>query len=308
MKTTKTTFPKHAIGLCLALILGSGCAKKEQISGDSEIDSQEAAAESAIVAIGGAADDQEGSSFAAYRTEKADKWNAIAVLLAPSAQAAGGVCRRAIFEGCSNGVKSIEYDSCSVGFSGYTITGNVTLTFSNSTCSLSAAGDSVLRTNRATITGPRGASIQNSSADRVSGVDGSSIGGGTRLSRTASGWTIDVLGQHKIATGRAGRQLFDVSVKTVAPLQITGSLARSNRLVSSGQVDVHHNLAKFKASFVPTNLQYSNSCCHPVSGTLGVTYSGSINGSGTVTFNGCGSATLARANGSSSTISLSHCE
>jgi hypothetical protein len=306
MKSAKSSFQKQLIGLSAILVLGAGCAKKEQAA-TTEVDAQEAAVESAVLSIGGAADDQEGASFAAYRTERNDKWNTIAVLLNPPARAAGGSCRRAIFESCNDGFKTIEYDSCAVGL-GITITGSVQLAFSNTTCSLANTGDSVLRTNRATVSGPRGGSIQNSSADRVSSVDGTSIGGGSRLERTASGWTIDILGQHKVASTRNGRSLFDVSVKTAAPIQITGSLSRAGRIVNSGQVDVHHNLAKFKASFVPNQLQYSNTCCHPVSGSLGVTYSGSVTGNATVTFNGCGSATLTRGSGSPTSISLSHCE
>lgn len=293
--------------LVLALVSTAGCADKLKTQSASEMDPHEAAIESAVTTVDGMADDQDGGSFASYRTEKSNRYDAIAALLrGQQAQAAGG-CGRAVFQACVNGVKSIEYDSCEINGTRFVLDGSVNLTYSDLSCALSATGDSVTRTFRTKITGPRGGSVEHFSSERDVRLANGPVGGGGKLTKSATGWSVDVLGHHAVGTLPNGRPLFDVSLKTAAPLQVSGSLARAGRIVDGGQLDVYHNLAGFKASFVPSQLQYSNTCCHPVSGSLSITYTGSITGSAVVTFNGCGDASLNRA-GSVRRFLLSYCQ
>jgi hypothetical protein len=130
--------------------------------------------------------------------------------------------------------------------------------------------------------------------------------GGGRLTKTAGGWSVEILGKHKELTFR-GRKLVDLSISTPTALQVTGSLSRQSRVINSGSYQVVHNLAGFTAVYVPQNLTYESSCCHPVSGSLSVTFTGSVTGSGSVTFNGCGQASLTR-NGQTQDIGLNYCE
>jgi hypothetical protein len=118
---------------------------------------------------------------------------------------------------------------------------------------------------------------------------------------------MDLHGKHHSFVGRRGREVYNVSLRTLQPIVITGGLSRANRLVNSGQIEVNHNLAKFTALITPSNIQWSSDCCHPVSGSLSVTYSGSKTGTSTVTFQGCGSAQV-NDNGQSEDIELSYCE
>jgi len=77
--------------------------------------------------------------------------------------------------------------------------------------------------------------------------------------------------------------------------------------MNGGSLEVNHNLAGFTAIFTPSNLQWSAGCCHPVAGSLAVTYSGSKTGTATVSFNGCGSATVNQ-DGQSQAVEFSYCE
>ena len=297
---------KTKIYLLAALLFTTACAEKDVATLDTTVSATDASAEAAIQAIGGVADEQEGSSFAAVRSERDGKWSAIAALLTPPAQAAGA-CARARFQACVNGVRSIDYASCSIAGSAFLLSGNVTLTYSTPACLLDSVGDSVTRTYDVTVTGPRRGRVRNFSSNKTSGVDGSSIGGGGRLTKTASGWDAEVLGRNVVGSMPNGRTLFDISVKTTSPVQISGNLARAGRVLNGGAIEVHHNLAGFKATYVPSQVQYSNNCCHPVSGSWSVTYSGSITGSASIMFNGCGNATLTRG-GVASALELTYCE
>jgi hypothetical protein len=156
------------------------------------------------------------------------------------------------------------------------------------------------------IVGPRGGTVTNASSTS-SDYTGASYGGGGRLTKTASGYDLDILGKHKSLTYNS-KSIFNISIRTLSTMQVTGGLSRSSRTLNGGQLQINHNLAKFTATIVPTNLQYSNTCCHPISGSLALTYSGSKTGSATITFSsGCGVASKTE-NGQSSQVELSYCE
>ena len=75
---------------------------------------------------------------------------------------------------------------------------------------MATAGDQVVRTYDYDISGPYG------------GVLSVTSEGGGRLTKTAGGWTVEILGKRKELTLR-GRKILDLSISTPSPLQITGS-------------------------------------------------------------------------------------
>jgi hypothetical protein len=284
-----------------ALLLLPACGKNLANSTSDTVDPVEASVESGVSAADGMADDQEGSTYAALRAPSQNLF--LDMISIPSAQAAA--CLRAVSMACNAGVRTSNYTDCSGVNSTRDFNGSVTLTYRQAACTMASNGDTVTRTYNVAITGPRGGVITNSS-DAHTNYLGASISGGGRLTKSAAGFDLDIMGKNKIFT-RNSRTLFDVSVHTSSPVNVLGSLSRASRTLDGGAIVVDHNLAKFTATFIPSNLQYSASCCHPVSGSMSVTYSGSKTGTGTVTFNGCGTASV-NSNGSTQDIALSYCE
>ena len=123
--------------------------------------------------------------------------------------------------------------------------------------------------------------------------DNTPVGGGQVLMKNASDFTLKNLGMHKIFTTANGKVFYDHSLKTSADLHFS-SLPRSTRTLTSGTIDVYHNLLKYKASFAVTSpLSFSADCCYPVAGQLNVTLSGLFAGTATVGFHSsCGSASV----------------
>lgn len=279
--------------LLLTAISLVGCnAKKDE---NDAISADTAVTESVASALSSLADEQSGASMA-----KAER--TLMTLLVPRAYAE--VCQRPFYESCQSGLKSDTYNSCPLYLG--TISGEASLNYSNVSCSLSSSGQSVSRNYDFTVTGPRGGTYSVSS-DTYQDYKGDSYGGGETLTKTISGWSVEILGRHKAFTTRRGREGYNVSIRTLQPYDITGSLARSSRTVDGGQIEVNHNLAGFTATITPSQIQWDNNCCHPVSGTLSVTYSGARTGSASIEFQGCGSAQIVRA-GQTENLGLSYCE
>jgi len=287
--------------LILVLLLTlTACAEKKA---EDSYDELEASVESGVTVIDGLADDQSNGAFASNRKTAETYAYEIQNLLLPQAWAAS--CSRAATAPCVSGVKSESYVSCDLPYSSRKLSGLNTLTYSDAACGLSNNGDQVERTYDLTLTGVAGGDLHISSASHTD-YRGNSIGGGGRLTKVSGGWQVEVMGKNKSFV-RNGREWFNVSARTTAPVAITGSLSRASRVVNGGSYEVIHNKAKFVAAYTPSNLTYSSACCHPISGTMSVAYSGSVNGSGLVTFNGCGSATLEK-DGLSRQITLNYCE
>jgi hypothetical protein len=198
--------------------------------------------------------------------------------LLPAAHATG--CWSIGFSACANGVRERDFGNCTLGSA--ELAGSATLTFSNDTCSLANTGDSVTREAEFTLTGRRNATL------RVS-----SEGGGQIVTRTATGWSYRVLGMHRVMTTAAGRTFFDIETRTLADIGVTGS-SRSTRVVSGGELEVRHNLAKYTTVLAPNELAWSATCNCPVSGTLSGT-STSDDGeakTASIAITGCGRATV----------------
>jgi len=285
--------------LILSLLIVSSCAKKSLDETSTSVDANTAETESALTAVSGTLDEQSGSSFSTYKSEKSHLFS----LLINQSQASE--CMRPVFASCSSSVRTMDYVGCSLGSSSKTLSGQASLTYSNPSCVLSADGDSVTRTYDISISGPRGGVITLGSAVK-SDYRGTSYGGGGRITQTASGHDLDILGKHKVLSFK-GINLYDVSIRTLAPLQITGGLSRSARNIVSGQLEINHNKAERTAVWTFNNLQYSSSCCHPVSGSIDIAWTGSKVGTGQINFQGCGIAELTE-DGQSQSIEMSYCE
>lgn len=279
--------------LVLTTVSLISCNQKQE---ESDIISEDTAiTESVSTALSSLADEQSGASMA--RAE-----NPLITLLLPRAVADS--CQRPFYVSCQSGFKSETYDSCPLYLG--KIDGEAQLAYSNGSCSLTTAGQSVSRSYDFTVTGPRGGTYYVTS-DTAQDYKGDTYGGGEVLSKTMGGWTVDILGRHKSFVSRRGREAYNVSLRTLQAYTITGSLSRSSRLVNGGQIEVNHNLAGLTALIEPNQVQWSSSCCHPVSGSLTITYSGSRTGSASIEFLGCGAAQIVRA-GQIQNIGLSYCE
>lgn len=288
---------------CMFLI---SCGKaKDAATGDDSVSDSASLVESSITAVSGVADDQSESSYAHYTPIKS-KYDFISQMLIEPTFAAN--CSRALASNCNNGVRSATLSSCTLGASNLKATGDINLTYSSSSCDMSATNATVTRTYNYDISGPRGGGVITNSSDSHTDYNGNQIGGGAKITKLATGFQIDILGKHKIFNLRS-KKLFDISVKSDAsnPLVFTSSLSRNQRQLQSGKLVVSHNLAKYTAEFTLTNLKWTSVCCHPVEGQISVVYSGSKTGQSTVSFTSCGMAQMEK-DGQIEQLELSYCE
>lgn len=287
--------------LTCALILVSiftGCAKQSTEESDLVISTTTAEVESGSTAVASILDEQAGSNYAV--TTPANK--SIFEHVVPKSYAAN--CMRPYFSICNAGVKAATYSSCEVG--AFTLSGSAQLQYSQNSCSMNMTGDSVTRTYNLERVGPRGGTL-NVSSDTKADYRGSlSYGGGGRITKTVAGFSLDVLGKHKALKVR-DRAVYDISIRTISPLQIVGGLERANRTIQSGQLEVNHNRAGQTAVWTYNNVQFSSQCCHPVSGTIDINWSGAKTGQAQMTFQGCGLAQVTEG-GQSTQVEMSYCE
>ena len=283
-------------GLLLALFFSSlsGCGDSNNLSTDIT-----ETLESGISALSGVIDDHNGTSVLQSQLNS----TSISSL---------ALCSRAQSSSCSGTPaknKEAIYSSCSLGIFGLTVSGNVNLEYSSSSvCSggLTSNADSVTRTYDYSITGPRGGTLRvfSSPQDNYNNV---SISGGGRLTKTASGWDIEILGKNKTLKTVAGREIMNHSVRTTSAIQITGGLSRDSRVAQGGGLEVMHNLAEFTATHSFDQLVWDNTCCHPTSGTITTSLTGAYTGTATTEFTDCGIAKVTMEE-KSRTLDLTYCE
>ncbi len=216
------------------------------------------------------------------------------------------LCTSANFTTCAASARTRDFDNCTIGTT--TWDGMINLAFNQSDCKLDAAGEFVTRTLSSpgmVITGRRGGTIT-ASTDTATTWDGTSVGGGHKLTRTATGFTLSILGIHRSAKTSAGTEFFNISRKTTTDLTITGS-TRNGRVVSAGTIVTYHNLKDFNMAWTPSNLTWTSDCRCPTSGSMTGTATGSVEGTFTMTFaTTCGSVTLDK-DGSSEAVTLDSC-
>jgi hypothetical protein len=272
----------------LALLCAGGCRKP--------LDDQQQVGASTGEVMAGLDESLDGRAVAAFRTPdelRGPLWRRALDALEPSAYAAA--CFPSTFSACAAGVRTRQYDQCTIGPS--TLDGSVTLTFTNAAlCTLVTAGDAVTRTASFTLTGPYGGTLAVSSP-----------GGGQTLTKTAGGFQYTVPGMERVLTGPAGRTLFDISTHTTAPFVITGT-SRADLEIVSGTLEIEHNLADYKVSLEAADLKWSATCNCAVSGSLaGTVETGAEAGkSASVTLTGCGHADVT-IDGDTESVTLDRC-
>lgn len=265
--------------LCLAAV---GCQKAAVAPDSSDVS---ASVEDAVTSLSAILDDQNGSSYASA-FYKPTLQESVSAILLPKAWAAS--CVRPGLLTCSNGLKSTQFDECDQSNGRVKASGQIDLDYSDAACGLTAVGSSVTRTFSYALTGAQNGEL-NVTSDSLEDYRGNLIGGGSTLTRVTGGYQLAILGQHKILT-RNGRQIRNHSLRTLSPIEVSVGLARDQRVISNGELEVAHNLAGMTAVYRSQNLEWSQTCCYPVSGSMTVEYSGSKEGTATIDFLTCGQA------------------
>ena len=210
--------------------------------------------------------------------------------LFPSAY--GDSCWLDGFSVCTADVETRTLSNCNIG--PLSLNGTVTLTWSDPSCVLVAAGDSVTRTGDFTVSDYQGAQLSITSP-----------GGGQQLTDNGTGYSYKVLGMERVATTAGGATLFDISTSTTADLGVSG-VSRATRVVNGGTLVIEHNLLHYGVALTPDELAWSADCNCAVSGSLSGTLSGNASGSYTLEMTGCGTAKLT-VDGKSDNIVLDRC-
>jgi hypothetical protein len=220
----------------------------------------------------------------------------------------------------------LSYNSCSFGNSAATWSGvlqiadatNVTCgTFPNTTLTrqfVTSTSDSTpssgVRTGSdLTITVDHATpNLGNYQGDTIAPTIGAGYGIGVNWAGAPAIRVAMIINQH------VSSPVFDHSV--TGTLGISETNGASNRMVS-GQVVVYHNLVKVKATSTFSNVVYTDVCCLPTDGSISTAFAATsqsgatgqaLDGkSETLTFTGCGTATLTQINGKTIDVTLSHC-
>jgi hypothetical protein len=221
-------------------------------------------------------------------------WQEVRDLVSPSASAASCFTAASAFSACSNGQKTRQFQDCSIGAA--TLSGSVTLAFSETACTMSQANDTVTRTADFTLTGPRAGTLTVSTP-----------GGGQTITRTASGFTYKVGGIERVATDTKGTKLFDITTSTTADIGVTGA-SRKERVMDGGTLHIKHNLANYTVDLTPKQVKWDGTCNCAVSGSWEgtVTTAAGKTEPFTIAITGCGKATVT-AQTKSKDVTLDRC-
>ncbi|OQW53683.1 MAG: hypothetical protein A4S09_07200 [Proteobacteria bacterium SG_bin7] len=219
-------------------------------------------------------------------------------------------CTASVFsDTCVSGGKAAAYTDCTIAGTTKLFSGSVNLQYSDAGCAFTAAGQTVTRLSELVRKITAYETFTTSTGARTD-YRGTVFGGGTRLTKTAGGYELNVLGFNKFYTSQVGAYTHDVSLKTTANITVSDPTATSITF-TGGSLEVVDSTHKFVATYVPTNvlINYST-CCYPASGSLAVTYTaGSLTGSAGISFSStsCGLATLT-VNGDTSAVPLWGCQ
>ena len=212
-----------------------------------------------------------------------------------------------------------NFNGCSTGsYNNISLSGQVYLTFdSPSTCdswvnggSLPTAGSVIRSTTNFSRTYKRLSVTMRSDYDY--NYKSEPIVGGIQTIFSVGSRSVNIIGvtREGVYTSARGVQtpIFHHSIHTPSPLQVSGTKAQGNRVITSGEIQIDHNLAEYSLNAQVSNIAYSSSCCYPTSGTLSFNRSGAISGSLSVTFsNVCGEISYSTPE-ESGTKQLNSCE
>ena len=175
---------------------------------------------------------------------------------------------------CMVNTRTVSYADCSLGR--YSVNGSANLNYdSAATCATASTtrpiSGSVTRTTAGLVlTVPNNAGVLQVTSNSATAYNGEAVGGGARVSfNGANTYSIAILGLNRTRYANDGLRIFDHSVKTASDLQVSGSFAGRDRMMSSGSVVLHHNRLQFTATTVVNSLLWNDlGCCHPRRGTM----------------------------------------
>lgn len=198
-------------------------------------------------------------------------------LFTPINRAQAAACSTTTFSGCSSGEMVRDLNSCTIGSAVFT--GDITLNFSQPTCTLNSDGDTVARDPNFSVTGRKNALLT------VTKTGAS----GQTMTRIGSGnYALANDGVRRVFSA-SGTTLFDYTTSTTSAITVTGT-SRANRVMNGGSLQVINNKSAVVCSFAPTNVAWSSNCNCATSGTWGGSCSDGKSGSIEIT--GCGRATI----------------
>jgi hypothetical protein len=185
-----------------------------------------------------------------------------------------GDCPLAFEQSCERSTQILHFNGCQP-LQGHHYFGQVRLAYEDGNCALDI-NEQVLRTHSLSIEDSHGGELKTE--------------GGIKLTRReVSRWELVIEGVKKSLNNR-GKQLTSVSVQSNQPVEITGSLERSLRVLNGGVVAALDNNNKNTSAYRFKDLRYVANCCHPVRGIVEI-----LNSDGTrarAEFKGCGEGTF----------------
>ncbi|HWU43637.1 MAG TPA: hypothetical protein VN132_09375 [Bdellovibrio sp.] len=335
MRVSKQSFSLlTSLGLVTVALTGCGQGSTSASSSSGSSSASEMAASS----VGGALASSDSSGTMAF--SEFQRKNIWSVLLLPSAQATNACPTVASGgTGCaaSGNPVLLTYSSCSFGSSAATWSGTLEVSLINNgaiTCgtfpdhagSRLANNDGILRQfvdgsgNPSTAVRTNAAGvpviIDHASANLANFDTGTSInpnigtGYGTKVVFNGSGGRKEVQVRQRLYSAA-----FDHSIDA----DVTLSEAAGTRTITGGTVKVYHNKLKVIGTSTFTNVTYNNQCCNPISGSISTAFSQGANvsptalgalvvgQSETLTFTGCGTATLTNTSGTTTNVTLNNC-
>lgn len=317
---------------------GTDTSTSETSTSTSESDDTSSAIESALTSVNSASSDlsQAGYSTASSGYSSFSRSSIVAEienLLIPSASAVNS-CGPDRFtpamgsESCAGTeddktVLSV-FDNCSPGRDKKVkLNGTIKLTFdASSTCDLWIQGkDSAERPTSGTLTRttdgvkmslPSGMYVMNTSADHENYI-GETVGGGVTTTFGESSKSIEIVGMHREQTKADGSSGFDHSVRSLEPLVISEDVDAGTRTITSGKIQVDHNLKEFSVISELSGVTWEKSCCHPIDGSISVSAQdkdGNVTDSRTLDFNTgtCGTVSVTKSDGSVSSQEFTNCD
>ena len=236
----------------------------------------------------------------------------ISEYLIPSAYAASCSSDGSTISNCSSSslpAITRTYNGCNIGNSNIVLSGTTTYTYSSPGCSVIGFDKSVTRTTNLTMTGKLGGTVTITSDNAVD-YRGNTIGGGQKLTANSSLglYTLEVQGVNRTLVSPAGNEVWNLSTRTTAPISVNGSPTSGLVLSSNGgALEIIHNKAKYVLALSLGNLTFNDTCNCPVSGAMTGVYSGSLDGTSTITYTGCGTANVTTSRGESLSFSIDVC-
>ena len=211
-----------------------------------------------------------------------------------------------------------NFDSCTIGSrERHQLDGTITLSFDSAeTCNdwidalpLPTSGSVTRTSSDFSRLNPNGSTVSKVS-DEHENYLGETIGGGVMTQFGINLRQVNILGIHRVRTSPEGDTVFDHSVRTLNPIQVTGTRMENNRRVSNGTIQVDFNRREFSLVTDLSGLFWTSDCCHPTDGSVTFTRSGSRTGSVSVDFGTgtCGEVLITKDDAEAETVELAACE